>query len=159
MSRQFHVPIILPADPTAALEAVTKQYVDVGGMRVGCALNHSVSINTGQSLTIPYGTESWDTHNFHATNATDIIIPTGLDGTYGITVEVDAGGTLNGLSNCQITVGSTIFPFYIPAQNRYGAGSVILYCSAGAVIRGITYNGHSGAATFINRIWVSRLGG
>lgn len=28
MSRKFLVPIVLPADPTAALEAAPKQYVD-----------------------------------------------------------------------------------------------------------------------------------
>jgi hypothetical protein len=28
MSRKFLVPLVLPADPTAAMEAATKQYVD-----------------------------------------------------------------------------------------------------------------------------------
>lgn len=28
MSRSYLVPLVLPADPTAALEAATKQYVD-----------------------------------------------------------------------------------------------------------------------------------
>lgn len=158
MTKQFSVPVLLPADPASALHAATKQYVDAAfNRRCGCLLTHSASIGTGVASTIAWATEAEDTDGFHAANSTDIIVPTGLGGYYAITIQTDAGGTLNGASNVQITVGSVTYPNYISASNRYGALSITVSCPAATVIRGIVYNGHSGAATFTSRFSVQRV--
>lgn len=69
MSRKFLVPVVLPADPVAAMEAATKQYVD----------SHSSPSEVEIAATDPIGTnaaaELWvDT----STPPTDLALPSGM---------------------------------------------------------------------------------
>jgi len=56
MSRKFLVPIQLPADPTAALEAATKQYVDG---KVGAAAPSEVDIAAADPIGTNPASELW----------------------------------------------------------------------------------------------------
>ena len=46
MTREFLVPILLPADPTVALEAATKQYVDLVGSTISTAFSYQFQTST-----------------------------------------------------------------------------------------------------------------
>jgi len=59
MSRKFLTPLVLPADPTAALEAATKQYVDgkvVGGGTSEVEIQATDPIGTNPSAELWYDT-------------------------------------------------------------------------------------------------------
>lgn len=104
MARQFTTPIALPGDPTSALQATTKQYVDAADaakvptsrtITAGTGLTGGGDLSADRTLTVAYGTTSTTAA---AGDHTHSYVPTTQRGpiggvqtlTYSATIAVDA---------------------------------------------------------------------
>jgi len=116
------------------------------------------SIGTGATANLVWTTEVYDTDNFHAPNATVVTVPAGLAGIYQASVQVDANGTLNGMSSVSVNwTGALPIVAVVPPANRYIHVAGTIEVAAGVGFNVAVLNGHSAAVNFSARLNLSRI--
>jgi hypothetical protein len=127
--------------------------------RVGCSLTvTNQAIATATTANLIWSAEVYDPDNFHAPSATVIQVPAGLGGIYQVSVQVDANGTLNGMSSVSVNwTGGLPIVAAVPAGNRYMAVSGAIEVAAGVGFNTAVLNGHSASVNFSARVNVTRL--
>lgn len=127
--------------------------------RVGCSLtvtNQAIASATTGNLI--WSTEVYDPDGFHAPSATVIQVPAGLGGIYLVSVQVDANGTLNGVSSVSVNwTGGLPITAVVPIGQRYMAVSGAVEAAAGVGFNTAVLNGHSGSVNFSARVNVTRV--
>ncbi|HEY6416330.1 MAG TPA: hypothetical protein VIX41_08835 [Acidimicrobiales bacterium] len=127
-------------------------------VRNGCALTATQSIPNGVATDIIWTGEDYDTNNYHAPNATQMIVPAGLGGVYALWVWYDAGGTVSGVSAITVWSGASINGVtQIPAASRFGNATLMTTGPAAHAFRVSLTHNHSTAATFTFRCWLARV--
>lgn len=138
------------------------QWQPMVATRCGCHLTVAggQSIPAGGTAAINWTAELYDTDNFHAANASTVVIPAGMGGVYAVHAFLAAGGTLNGQSSYSIMAGATRYAVsFIPASQGEGSvGVAAVEATAGAAFSLSVFNGHSGAVSGWNgRLVLARL--
>lgn len=117
MTRKFLTPIVLPADPAAAMEAATKQYVD---SKAGGTVTEGTVIAGGHPIqTLFYDTDAT------AVVSQDPTIPRGLrmSGTIGAGYTLLSGGeTIGGGSLLPYTEANRLYEIWISSFSHDPAG-------------------------------------
>lgn len=151
-----------PADHNAvnaAVNDITGALTPLVGRR-GVGLSQpSQSIPAGTQVALSWPTEMYDTHGFHATGASNIVIPAGLGGLYAITFNVGVGGSGTVNTNCDIVlaVAGQLYVVTLVAGKGGATNSVTIPISAGGGIEARVFNGQSTAQFFNGRFEMNQL--
>lgn len=117
--------------------------------RVGVGVFMTASVGAGSNLVFPWSSEAYDTHNFHAANGTDLVIPSGWDGVFAATISVTtspavAGGS--GLVRLALP-GGAIKQTIIPAGQSISTTAYVGPLAGGQIAQGTFWNGGTAAVT------------
>lgn len=148
----------LGSNPSGAFPTVTDR-IDRIETRRGCGLVGTISPPATNNYNFTWQAEAWDQFGYHVADSATIIIPTGQNGMYLISLEVNAtGGAVNG--NCDIIVAAkgVAHHSYMFAGSNYAIPLVFSTdLDVGQGVEASVTNGHSVPMTFLGSIVVQWL--
>ena len=129
-------------------------------VRHGCSLtlgSQSIPANTPADL--GWTSESYDTDNYHASNAAQVIIPAGLDGVYLASAIVTASANVSATTIATIDygAGAVVAAAFMVAGQSTVSVNFSINAAAGQAFKVRVHNGHNAALFYSGRFVVNRV--
>lgn len=109
------------------------------------------SIPNAASTAFTWDTEATDTDGYHATNATTVVVPTGLGGVYTLGFMVTATATLTGRCFLDLGLGGSNYRLPFASGDDRAALSITVYVPDSTTIAATVFHSSGAARTMTAR--------